>query len=244
MIMKTLTIILSFFIFSACLMAAHAQSVYTLYTSAGEFDSGVLNQGWWSDFGGNNTYNDNYSISLSWTADSYPYPQGIIIRDFFTFDLSAISGTIQSATLLLTQGNSGSPNPTEMISFWDVQTPTAVLNNNTGSDASIVNDLGSGNNFGSFQVSMVGPTSQVLAFNLNASAIAALNADKGSDFSIGGSMDGQPASGVYRYIFGVNQGIPAELQLTVVPEPTAADFIVLTVICIWMIRSRRYAQVA
>jgi hypothetical protein len=227
-------------LFGLWLTVAQASTVYTLDTSAREFDSGVLNQGWWSDFAGNNTYNDNYSISLSWTAPSYPNQQGIVTRDFFTFDLSSISGTIQSATLLLQRGNSGSPNPTETISFWDVQTPAAVLNNNYGPDASIVNDLGSGKNYGSFQVAMSGPTSEVLAFDLNANAVADLNANIGGFFSVGGSLDGQPASGVYRYIFGVTQGIPAELQVTVVPEPTSLGLVAVFGLGIWLVDRRRW----
>ncbi len=222
--------------------AVRAQTIYTLDTSAGEFDSGVLNQGWWSDFAGNDTYNDNYVIALEWTAPSYPDQQGYVVNDFFTFDLTGISGTIQSATLLLTRESSGSPNPTETIDFWDVQTPAAVLNNNTGPGASIANDLGSGRNYGSFQVAMNGPASEVLSFDLNADAIADLNASLGNYFSIGGSMEGQPAPGVDRYIFGVSQGVPAQLQLTVVPEPSVRDLIILFAVISTLFRSRRLAQ--
>lgn len=211
----------------ACALSpdAHAAEIYTLSTSQGEFNSGVLNQGWWSNFGGNNTYNDNYSLGLWWTASGYPNPQGIINNDFFTFDLAGIQGTIQSATLVVATGNAGSPNPTETIDFWDVQTPAAVLNNNVGTSASIVNDLGSGKNYGSFQVAMNGAAPPVLSFSLNANAIADINASLGGYFSIGGSMEGQPAPNVNRYLFGVTQGIPVELQLVVVPEPGLGSLI-------------------
>ena len=225
-------IILGAFVLSAGLAGSRGQTVYHLQTSAAEFDNGVLNQGWWDDLDGNNTYNDNYSISLSWTADSYPNPQGITLRDFFTFDLADIGGTIQSATLLLTKGNSGSPNPMETISFWDVQTSAATLNNNSGLNASIINDLGSGANYGSFQVLMANDPTSVLSFDLNANAIADLNADRGGFFSIGGSMDGLPAPDVYRYIFGVTQGTPATLELTVVPEPGVGSLILLGTLCL------------
>jgi hypothetical protein len=242
--MKTISVLLNLLSLTLCLATVRASTVYTLDTSADEFNTGVLNQGWWSDFGGNNTYNDNYAIALFWTAPSYPYQQGIVERDFFTFDLSGISGTIQSATLLLRRGNSGSPNPTETIDLWDVQTPVTVLNNNIGPDASIVSDLGSGKNYGSFQVAMSGSASEVLSFALNANAIADLDASVGGYFSIGGSMEGQPAPGIDRFLFGVSQGFPGQLQLTVVPEPAAGYFIFVWSICAGVVRRRRHGKTA
>jgi hypothetical protein len=242
--MKTLSVILNLLSLTLCLAAARASTVYTLNTSAREFNTGVLNQGWWSDFTGNNTYNDNYIIALFWTAPSSPFQQGNVERNFFTFDLTGISGTIQSATLLLRRGKSGSPNPTETIDFWDVQTPVAVLNNNTGPDASIVSDLGSGRNYGSFQVAMSGSASEVLSFALNANAIADLNASLDRYFSIGGSMEGQPAPGIDRFLFGVSQGFPGQLQLTVVPEPAAGYLIFVWSICAGLVRSRRHSKTA
>jgi hypothetical protein len=213
-------------------------AIYNLSTSQGEFTSGVLNQGWWSDFGGNNTYNDNYIIALFWTAGSYPYPQGIVENDFFTFDLTGIQGTIQSATLTMTTGNIGSPNPAETIDFWDVQTPASVLNAKGGPSASIVNDLGSGKNYGSFQVPMTGAAPPVLSFSLNANAIADMNASLGGYFSIGGSMEGQPAPNVDRFVFGVTQGDPVQLQLVVVPEPGLGSLILLAGAG-WAMRARK-----
>ena len=242
--MKLLSVILNLLSLTFCLTAGGASTVYTLDTSAHEFNPGVLNQGWWSDFAGNNTFNDNYIIALFWTAPSYPYQQGIVERDFFTFDLSGISGTIQSATLLLRRGNSGSPNPTETIDFWDVQTPVAILNNNIGPNASIVSDLGTGRNYGSFQVAMSGSASEVLSFTLNANAIADLNASRGGFFSIGGSMEGQPAPGIDRYLFGVSQGFPGQLQLTVVPEPAAGYFIFVCSMCAGVVRNRKHRKTA
>ena len=229
--MKTLRVVLIGSLLNLACAATYGQSVFNVTTAAGEFNAGTLNQGWWSDFGGNNTYNDNYCISLGWTAATYPYQQGFVTRGFFTFDLSAVNGPVTSATLLLTRGSCTSPNPTETISFWDVQTPPAALNDNIGPSSSVVGDLGSGINYGSFQVSMVGSPNETLAFPLNPNAIADLNEDLGAYFSIGGSMDGQPAPGVYRSIFGVSQGIPVSLQITVAPEPSVGVLAAVLGVC-------------
>jgi hypothetical protein len=227
---------------ASCHTATRGSTVYTLGTSAREFDSGVLNQGFWCNTGINADSNDNYIIALWYSGPFEPFPQGIISRAFFTFDLSGINGTIQSATLLLRRGDSRSPNPTETLSFWDVQTPVGVLNDNVGNSASIADDLGSGNNYGYFQVSMVGPASEVLPFTLNATAIADLNAGLGNYFSIGGSMEGQPAPGIDRHIFGVSQGFAAFLEVTVVPEPSAAALIVVFALSSEVVRRRRHSQ--
>lgn len=205
--------------------ATPAATVVTLNTGVYPFTSGSLSQGWWSDFAANTANNDNYVVSLSWTAASYPAQRGIRNRNFFTFDLSDIAGTIQSATLLLARGNSLSPNATETLSFWDVQTTTSQLNYNQGINPAIVNDLGAGKNYGYFPVVMSGAPSQVLSFALNENAVADLNARVGGFFSIGGSMEGEPAAGVYRVIFGVTQGIAGRLQLVLVPEPAVGGLL-------------------
>ena len=60
----------------------------------------------------------------------------------------------------------------ETIAFFDVSTPAATLNNNTGASAAIFADLGSGKNYGTFGVATYSFSSALtLAFALNADEI-------------------------------------------------------------------------
>ena len=156
--------------------AAHATTV-TVSTSLNQLQKGVDNQGWWSNFSTNgNSKNDNYYI-----ANGY--------RDFFSFDLSGISGNVTSATFQVRRyGQSGNV----LLDLWDVTTPaTSLITTRQGiSNQAIYNDLGSGISYGEFTVTN-GASQDILNFSLNAAALADINKKIGQGyFSIGGSLNG------------------------------------------------------
>ena len=112
-------------------------------TSDSQFDAGVDNQGWWSDSASTLDSDDSY------TTGDFSNSQR---RSFFTFDLSTLNlstETLVAATLEVVRYDYLSTfDSTETIAFFDVSTPAAVLNANTGTSLAIFNDLGTGTSYG------------------------------------------------------------------------------------------------
>jgi len=178
-------------------------------TSDSQFDAGVDNQGWWSDTREARDDNDNYGTGIS--------PDEETSRSFFTFDLASLSLPVISATLELTRFNYLSTAESETFGLFDVSTDAVTLNNNTGINLTIFNDLGTGVSYGEFEILSDGLSTDVLSFELNAAAISDINATIGGWFSIGGALlsPSLPAA-----IFGSSQdGGVQRLVLEVVPEP-------------------------
>jgi hypothetical protein len=153
-------------------------------TCASRFDPGVDNQGWWSATFGNTDVNDNYFVGS--------HPNDVdLLNDFFTFDLTSLTESALSATLHLKRyfGGSDTGETSHTYHLFDVSTDAATLNANTGTSAAIFADLGSGMSYGSFVVSVAGDPDEILAFALNAAAVADINAAAGGFYSIGGTLE-------------------------------------------------------
>jgi hypothetical protein len=163
-------------------------SIVTLTTDQSEFTPGSSNQGWWSAVVENDDANDNYIVGDS-VGDGIS-----LLNNFFTFDISGLSGTVVSATLNLQrfEGGSNLGNATQSYSLYDVSTDAAVLNFNSGTNGAIFNDLGSGTNYGNYSVTVAGDPEEILNFSLLSSAISDINnaISNGSEFfSIGGTLN-------------------------------------------------------
>lgn len=183
-------------------------------TSDSQFDTGIDNQGWWSDTRESRDENDNYATGIT------PYEE--IFHNFFTFDLSTLSLPVISANLEITRFSYVSSAESEIFGLFDVSTDAVTLNNNVGTSASIYDDLGSGASYGQFDIFSDALETDVLSFQLNAAAIADINAGKGGWFSIGGALlsPGSPFPGGTELLFGSSQdGGVQRLVLEVVPEP-------------------------
>jgi hypothetical protein len=169
-----------------CAIPAGASTI-TFNTFDSQFDPGIDNHGWWSNTSPAVDSNTNYTVGRNSTFSDH--------RNFFTFDLSALSlvgQTVISATLLLDPFNYESGGLSETIGFFDVSTNAATLNNNTGVNAGIFADLGSGTSYGSFVVPAYAPGTSPggvpLAFFLDAAALADIASSAGGFFSIGGAL--------------------------------------------------------
>ena len=194
-------------------------------------------QGWWAAEGGLNVSNTN---------DNTNYLTGNIratdLRDFFTFDLGTIA-KVSSATLQI-QRFEGSETGTKTLDFFDVSTPADVLSQKVNSPSNaIYSDLGSGKNYGTFDVSTSGNSDEILNSVLNSDAIADINARKGQFFSIGGAFSGNLEDD---YLFsGSGDGTLAKLvidntHLATVPEPdTLGGIAVAGVAGLWLKRKRK-----
>jgi PEP-CTERM motif-containing protein len=194
-------------------------------TSDSRFDLGVDNQGWWSATRVNVDWNDSYFVGLA--CGSAVCTTVHDNRNFFTFDLSSLTGSVVSATLELRHASSQSSSPA--FGLFDVSTDPVTLNNNTGTSAAIFDDLGTGKSYGVFSVPD-GLPDDLLRFQLNAAAIADIQANAGGFFSIGGAIlgggfafgtsNGSSGSGIQRLVITTESPAP-------VPEPATLTYLII-----------------
>jgi hypothetical protein len=119
-------------------------------------------------------------------------------HDFFTFNLSGVSGTIVGATLVL-YNPPGGTNGSGIYTVYDVSTDAATLNTEriagatapNNPNVNIFNDLGSGNAYGmlSYNTSDNGKT---VTINLDSQFLSDINSRSSSLFSVGGFADTGP----------------------------------------------------
>ena len=139
---------------------------------------------------------------------------GLEFRNFAIFDVSGLSGTVLSATL---RTNSGDP----VLRVDDIE---VFMRSYSGSipalTAGTANfaDLGSGNDYGNLLIPGSFPDNSPLSIDLNATAVADINAASGL-FAIAGS---QPVPTATSGIFGENPADEVFLDVevpTAIPEP-------------------------
>lgn len=174
------------------------EGAQVFHTSDSQFDPGVDNQGWWSDAIHNEDYIDNYLVGWSAGGDH---------RNFFTFDVSLLRGTVLSASLVLTCYQWASPRTREIYALSRVSTPPDVLNQNFGPDAAIYQDLGDGIFYGAYRITLAREcpdSSALLVLPLNDVAVADINAAT-QWFSIGGRLR-RVLGGTDQYLFGYSSG--------------------------------------
>lgn len=173
-------------------------------------------------------------------------------RNYHTFDLSGLSGTITGATLRVWidpkdgdpgsgQGNeTGAPyqssDPFEDILLYDVSTDASTLAS-ASPGIGAFEDLGTGSTYGTLRVA-ADDAGEYIEAVLNAQAITDLNAAIGGSWSVGGALDFNGSYGANssfiseRVLHDDNilaNDLPSQLVLTgsVVPEPSS----VLLLIC-------------
>ncbi|RCJ16046.1 hypothetical protein A6S26_07085 [Nostoc sp. ATCC 43529] len=196
-------------------------------------------QGWWAAEGGLNVGNSNSNTN---------YVTGNIratdLRNYFTFALDNI-GKVSSATLQV-QRFDGSENGIKTLGLFDVSTAADVLSQKVNSpNNTIYSDLGSGKNYGIFDVNSSGDPNDILSFALNSDAIADINNRSGNFFSIGGALLGDIGLNADEYLFaGSGDGTFATLVIdtdsTTVPEPyTIGGIAVAGVVGLWLKRKRK-----
>lgn len=191
------------------------------------------NQGWWSTGFKNSNDNDNY-ITGNYSDNGF--------HSFFTFDLSALAG-VSTATLQVQRFN-GSGNPTKTLGFFDVSTSADVLSQKANNpDINIYNDLGSGKNYGTFNVSTFGNSKEILSFVLNSDVIADINTRSGKFFSIGGALLGDLKIGdqyLFANSFNSSAKLVVDTSLATVPEPgTLSGVVLASITSLWLKRKRR-----
>jgi len=174
-------------------------------TAVNAVDSGSLQAN-----GSHTSTNNNYIAGFQTLGN-------VEVRNYTTFTLSPWTPTIVAAELRLFNPIIGysSPDPTETYTLFDVSATAAALDTTRlGGDAtgiSIFNDLGSGTIYGTRAVS-ASDNNTTVAIQLNAAAVAALNASIGSTISFGGAIT-TLAGAVTQTMFGGTSGALGQVQL-------------------------------
>lgn len=194
--MKMDFIFLKLLVLFSCLSANAATFVFS--TSDEQIRAGLYNQGkvyenWFYGFD-----SDSTSVGRFPSGDEF----GDFIRSFYSFNLSSLSGSVDSAVLRLRHGLLYSEDITETVGFYDVSfTPQQLLNpiHYTSSHFSSNNlqdefyhDLGSGKIYGSVELitGMAVNENQYSYVDiiLNAEAIDDINNSFNGWFTVGASL--------------------------------------------------------
>lgn len=158
-------------------------------TTAGNFFVPTSASGWWRNGDGlHEQINSNYIAGelFDFVVNNY--------NNFFTFDLSSITGSVLSASLTLYTYDTAGPDPL-VYSLFDIISPLSDVRAD-GHNLSIYNDLMSGANYGSFSYSHA-DEDKIRSITLNDAGIGALNSALGGEFGIGGSVAPIPEPETY-----------------------------------------------
>lgn len=137
----------------------------------------AVNRGWWDDSGYHDSFNDNTFTG----QDGGGFTR---YNSYFTFATSGLSA-VTSAVLRLELESYYGPDPSELVTVYDVSTDAATLEASNFGQTEIFSDLQSGNTYGSvtFSPEQVG---SVVDIALNSQAIADILASSaGGFFSVG-----------------------------------------------------------
>jgi hypothetical protein len=135
----------------------------------------------------------------------------------------------------------------ETLGLFDVNTPAALLNHNTGLNPAIFADLGTGTTYGTFLVGRYRSDS-TLRFELNAAALGNLVSNTGPFFSIGGTLLSASRPVITDSIFGASGQFPASLVidtelLASSPTPEPTSWLLIGTGLLGVIARRRTARV-
>ncbi|BAZ50329.1 YD repeat protein [Nostoc sp. NIES-4103] len=199
-------------------------------TSDSQIRPGIDNQASFTD--------DNQGINFGNTNGDYAVgegfrtfsnlPVGPLFRSAVSFNLSSLSSQVTSAKLQL-QKNRTSGDPIETLELFEVTTDANTLYTSSYVSPAIYEDLGTGRSYGTFDVATGGNTNEILEFELNAAAIAAINAASGDFFSIGLALlsanpNNTTEAAEYLFAFSGNAGIQ-RLVLETENEETVEIFV-------------------
>lgn len=162
----------------------------SITTTAGTFFAANTDSGWYDSTFFHNSGNKNYIVGTCCGKVMKEYINNY--NNYFTFDLSSVTGTVLSASLKL-QSYSVTSNLTYQL--FDVLSPLSTVKS-SGTNPSVYYDLMSGANYGSYAFN-TGMNNTFQNIQLNAAGISALNNAVGGDFAIGGTVAAVPEAETY-----------------------------------------------
>jgi hypothetical protein len=163
------------------------------------------NQGWWSNTHNATNDNDNYTVGRCCGGGEF--------RNFFTFHLTGLTGTVVSATLVLKRYDARGGHEAYRLS--SVATAAKKLNHNVGISPAIFKDLGRGTVYGTYRLSTTDSGASTYQLPLNDNARAAIHKAAGGFFSVGGKLTSLQNGGAL-FLSSGGRG-PQELIVTTSP---------------------------
>lgn len=197
---------------------AMATGVVGTASSAQAVTLDAVNAGWYIQTGTHYAGVTNYIVGNS--GDN-----GNTYRNFFVFDLTSVTDTITAADLKLWNPAGGyvSADATEKYELYDVSTDINTLTAGGFGLTAIYDDLGTGNQLGFFAASTAANGTTV-SISLNATGLAYLNANRGQQVALGGTLTSLDADNWSGEMFFRNPGVETygyQLELvTQAPVPT------------------------
>ncbi len=160
--------------------------------------------GWYDHLGSHNAANSNYFVGET---------GGKIYRNFFVFNLPAMSAPPAGAEVLAIPGRIFSPTNWVDYHLHEVTTPISTLTNNATGATGVFADLGDGLIYGGrpLYVSESNFTTRV-SIPLNSSFAGAAFAHAGSPFALGGALTLGPGTN-NEGAFAATSGDPGDVQL-------------------------------
>jgi hypothetical protein len=157
----------------------------------------AIERGWWKSSGQHTAFNNNTLTGRSILNNEY--------NSYFIFDLTGVTGTVIVASLKMEIEGYTTPDASETLSIWDVNTAPATLEA-SGNDVAIYNDLMTGNSYGTFIVTSA-DKGMILDIPLNAQAVTDMNNALGGKVSVGLHVDtlGAASSEWIRFSAGSEQ---------------------------------------
>lgn len=154
-------------------------------TGDGEQLLPAVDSGWYNELGRHGATNENYFVG---TDDT----QELRFRNFFVFDLTAITGTATAATLEVPQAGCSSigESPVSTYRLYDVGTAVVDLSADQSDALDTFEDLGGGVPYGRQAVT---DPNQDVAVPFTAEGLEALDAARGGAFAVGGAYADEAA---------------------------------------------------
>jgi hypothetical protein len=188
-----------------------------------EFLLDAADAGWWESTGFHHQLNQNYFAGFLPVTPEEGIFDALEYRNFFVFDLPALTSPLISAQLRLANPGIGngppgyvSSDPTETYTVFDVSTAIAELRATGSGRIDVFDDLGTGAAFGSQVVSREDNKLPygLVTIDLNAAALADLRAHQGGPFAVGGALTTLAKGDALEGVFAASREGPRQLALT------------------------------
>jgi hypothetical protein len=163
----------------------------------------ATNSGWYDNTGYHYGGNHNYFVGDH---------SGYLYRNFFVFNLTALSSQLAEAELLVNSYNNFSPSGVETYQLHDVTNSITVLTNDASGATSTYADLGSGTVYGGRKV-YVTESGTILGIPLNGSFLAVALTNSSGRIALGGVLTSLNPAPTEEGFFSGSTGLPADAQL-------------------------------